>query len=221
MDRRLIKKEAWDLTKEKFLDLWKVLIINMAISCAYMVLFNYGLKGVNENLTSALAMVYNLITIPFSFGLNKYFLACARREKASIKDLLYYYRHNIIETIVLSMILSLGYNIGLILYIFPAVLMYLFVSMSENCLIDGTSNPIDALSQSCKLMKGYKWDYLNFLISYLLWFFLGIVTMGLAFIWVLPYFTMSQKIYYLKLKEIKSPKKEKKKSKAKFKKTEK
>ncbi len=217
MDRNLIKKEAWNLTKEKFLDIWKALIINFVISLAYVVVFNYILKGLNQNVVSIIAMLYNLITIPFSFGLNKYLLAIIRKQEHSIKDLFYYYKHNIIETIVLSMILSLCYSIGLVLYLIPAIIMYLFLSFSENCLVDGTINPIDALAKSCNLMKGYKWDYFNFLISYLLWFFVGICTMGLAFIWVLPYFTISQKIYYLKLLELKEPKKQKTKAKAKTK----
>ena len=65
MDRNLIKKEAWNLTKEKFLDIWKALIINFVISLAYVVVFNYILKGFNQNVVSIVAMLYNLITIPF------------------------------------------------------------------------------------------------------------------------------------------------------------
>ena len=130
MDRNLIKKEAWNLTKEKFLDIWKALIINFVISLAYVIVFNYILKGLNQNVVSIIAMLYNLITIPFSFGLNKYLLAIVRKQEHNIKDLFYYYKHNIVETIVLSMILSLCYSIGLMLYLIPAIIMYLFLSFS-------------------------------------------------------------------------------------------
>ena len=103
------------------------------------------------------------------------------------------------------------YSLGLSLFIFPLVILFLMFGMSENILIDGTYNLIDALSSSYKLMNGYKWDYFNFLISFILWFLLGIVTLGIGFIWVLPYFMIAQRKYYVKLVELQEKPKRKKK----------
>ncbi len=203
LDQKLIKNEAKEITKNNFKTIWISLGINFLISLIYLGLFNYFIKDPESNIAMAVSLLYNLITIPFSFGLSKYLLNIIRGEKTSLKDLIYYYHNHLIDTLVLSISLSIMYSLGLNLFILPMIILFLMFGFSENILIDGTYNLIDALTKSYKLMQGYKWDYFNFLISYTLWFLLGIVTMGLAFVWVLPYFMIAQKLYYIKLVEIK------------------
>lgn len=203
MNRTEIKHEAIDLVKNNFKDVWKGLIINFVISLLYSVVVNYFFKDLESPFYIIFSSIFNLVTIPITFGTTKYILSLIRNEKHSIKDIFYFYKHHIIESIILSILLSLCLSVGMILFFVPAIIFALMFSMSENIFVDGTTNAVEALKKSADLMKGYKWDYLNFVISFLGWFILGVITLGLAFIWVIPYFMIAQKIYYEKLNQVK------------------
>ena len=53
---------------------------------------------------------------------------------------------------------------------------------------DPEIKPTDALDRSAHLLDGYKNFMLSLVISFIGWFVLGIVTLGLASLWVRPYF---------------------------------
>ena len=124
MDKSLIKKEAWNLTKEKFGQIWKALIIDLLISSIYVIVFNYLLKENTNGYVQAGAFIYNIVTIPFAYGLSKYLLNVTRNKEALLNDLFYYYKNNILEVVVQSMIMSLLYSIGLAFYLFPAIIIF-------------------------------------------------------------------------------------------------
>ena len=45
-------------------------------------------------------------------------------------------------------------------------------------------------------MEGNRWRYFCLCLSFIGWFFLGAVTCGLAFIFVMPYFYVAQAAFY-------------------------
>ena len=63
---------------------------------------------------------------------------------------------------------------------------------------------MEYLADSKMLMQGYKWDYFCFMLSFFGWILVGILTFGIAIIWVYPYVCVSQVLYYDALKEKKS-----------------
>ena len=113
-------------------------------------------------------------------------------------------KNRLIETLILSIVISLCTTLGMVAFIIPAIVIYMMFAQAENIFIDSNLNSFDSLKQSINLMKGYKWDYFNFLISFLGWVLLGIVTFGLLYIWVYPYLMISQKLYYVELTKIKN-----------------
>ena len=71
--------------------------------------------------------------------------------------------------------------------------------MCEFLIADGKNNYKEVLKTSIDMMNGYKWNYFLFLLSYLPWLLLIIVTLGFAIIWVIPYILLGQIIYYQEL----------------------
>ncbi|RXT58522.1 DUF975 family protein [Lacticaseibacillus chiayiensis] len=59
----------------------------------------------------------------------------------------------------------------------------------------------EAIKRSRELMYGHKWDFFVLLLSFLGWWLLELITMGLASIWVIPYRSMTLANFYLKLTE--------------------
>ena len=73
--------------------------------------------------------------------------------------------------------------------------------MSSLIVIDTDLGPVESIKKSWEMMKGYKWNYFVFILSFLGWILLTPFTLGLLFIWLIPYMTVAEIIYYERLKE--------------------
>ena len=58
----------------------------------------------------------------------------------------------------------------------------------------------NALEISWKMMKGHEWDLLLLTLSFILWYLLSIVTLGIGFLWLMPYYYTSVGHFYMELK---------------------
>ena len=73
-------------------------------------------------------------------------------------------------------------------------LMYFIVA-------DNPTVPADkALEISWKMMKGNEWDLLLLTLSFILWYLLSTITLGIGFLWLMPYYYTSVGHFYLELK---------------------
>ena len=61
---------------------------------------------------------------------------------------------------------------------------------------------VEVLKKSAEMMKGYKWKLFCLHLSFIGWYLLGIVTLGIAFIWVGPYIKTANTIFYENLKTL-------------------
>ena len=70
--------------------------------------------------------------------------------------------------------------------------------------IDETkTDTMEVIKESKRMMDGYKWDYFVFGLSFIGWILLVVITFGIAAIYVMPYMTVAQAMYYDELKAIK------------------
>lgn len=58
---------------------------------------------------------------------------------------------------------------------------------------------IDYITQSRKLMNGHKMDYFILNLSFIGWFILAVITFGIGFIWLIPYYRMTMANFYRNL----------------------
>ena len=58
----------------------------------------------------------------------------------------------------------------------------------------------EVLKESSRLMKGYKWQLIRLYFSYIGWFLLGMVTFGIAIIYISPYITGAVARFYTELR---------------------
>ena len=52
-------------------------------------------------------------------------------------------------------------------------------------------------------MNGYKMDYFMLVLSFFGWLLLGIFTLGILYIWLVPYMNVTFILYYEELKKVK------------------
>lgn len=200
MNRLEIKLKAKEILKEKFKDFWKgygiVLAISLAVSLILELLLNDGI------IKDALNLVCSFFLSTLTVGFYSFILKMIRNEKYS-KDDIFKYVGNVFPIISISLLISIFTFLWSILFIIPGIIAALSYSMAYYIYAENQDKmPMDYINESKQMMKGYKMDLFIFILSFIGWMLLSVVTFGIALIYVIPYVSISEAIYYDELKKI-------------------
>lgn len=192
-----IKEEAKKLTSKHILKFWKSSLLIFASSIALAIILGIISGGV-------LAFITELLALPLYIGFISYILSLTREEEVSLTDIFQNYKK--IGLIVVTLIISYVFIIfGYILLIIPGIMIAFSLVMVGYLLADSKETSIsearNIIRESIEMMNGYKLDYFIFELSFIGWYFLGAITFGIAYIYVIPYFTFANTLYYQRLKE--------------------
>lgn len=192
-----IKEEAKKLTSKHILKFWKSSLLVFASSIALAIILGIISGGV-------LAFITELLALPLYIGFISYILGLTRKEEVSLTDIFQDYKK--IGLIVVTLIISYVFIIfGYILLIIPGIMIAFSLVMVGYLLADSKETSISEakkiIRESIEMMNGYKLDYFIFELSFIGWYFLGAITFGIAYIYVIPYFTFANTLYYQRLKE--------------------
>jgi len=167
---------------------------------------------------------------PLSIGYILYFLSLVKKEKVEAglmfrpfdfygKALLAYLLKtfillfslipSVIVVLILYIIVPKESNIFVVLgfgwLILIAIPIYvsLRLSMFFYILIENPQIPVDyAISISWKMMQEHVGKFFLLNLSFILWFFLALLSFGIGFLWFYPYYRTSVAHFYLELKNI-------------------
>lgn len=203
MDRKKIKEEAKNKIKNNLWNIWKpylvISIITSIITFIFVYFFNIEVNSLESNIVDA---VVSLISLPLTIGYLNGLLNFIRGKEIKIKDI--FGKMNIvIPILIVNIIVSIAVIFGTALFIIPGIIVSLMFAMTSYLLADGESNIKEILKKSVNMIKGYKGDFLLFGLSFFGWILLGIITFGIAFIYVIPYMNVSMALYYEELNKIK------------------
>lgn len=192
-----IKEEAKKLTSKHILKFWKSSLLVFASSITLAIILGIISGGV-------LAFITELLALPLYIGFISYILGLTREEEVSLTDIFQDYKK--IGLIVVTLIISYVFIIfGYILLIIPGIMIAFSLVMVGYLLADSKETSIseakNIIRESREMMNGYKLDYFVFELSFIGWHFLGAITFGIAYIYVIPYFTFANTLYYQRLKE--------------------
>lgn len=85
-----------------------------------------------------------------------------------------------------------------------AFMIYLSISFSQVYFIlnDKPEEKIsDILNESFDMMEGYRLEYFVLVVSFLGWLILGLFTLGILYLWLIPYMFVTFELFYEKVKE--------------------
>lgn len=104
---------------------------------------------------------------------------------------------------VLGMFLMMLYvMLWSILLIVPGFIMGLAYSMTPYILKDCPElSAHQAIKLSRKMMKGHKWEYFWLQLSFIGWIILGFLTLGIGYLWLMPYMLTTNAAFYQKIKK--------------------
>lgn len=200
MNRAEIKEKARKMIKGRLWEVWKPMLIVMVIgSLIGAVTAGIDPKGTNTAL-SAVTIVLEFLLYPLSVGLYAYFLNFIRGKKLDVNKIWDYYK-NTWPIILVCFFLMLFVGLWTLLFVIPGIIAALSYSMVMYLMADGDIDSTNTLKRSKEMMDGYKWDYFVFGLSFILWILLVMITFGIAIIYVAPYMSIANALYYEELKK--------------------
>lgn len=151
--------------------------------------------AVIQGVCGALSDYYNYIGVaaslliagPFAAGLAFLSLNVIREQPIKV-EMLFEGFERFLKTFLLGLINGVLILLWSLLLIVPGIVKSLSYGMSYYILLDnGELSANDARKRSMALMQGNKWRLFCLELSFIGWYLLGILTLGILFLWVAPY----------------------------------
>ena len=155
-----------------------------------------------ENAEIIESIVELILSGLFTFGYLSFFLKISRNEDVEINEL--WSKTSMFMTFIAAAILiSLFTTLWTLLLIIPGIIAAYSYQMTLYILLDNPNmNVMDAIKESKRMMKGHKMDYFILQLSFIGWIILGIFTLGILYLWLVPYMNVTMCNFYNNLKEL-------------------
>ena len=136
----------------------------------------------------------------FALGLANFDLAIARKKDANVQMVFSGFERFGRATGLFLLMMFLVF-LWTLLLIIPGIIAAISYAMAFYIMSDNPNVGLwEALDKSKKMMKGYKWKYFCLCLRFLGWILLGILTLGIGLLWVIPYMAVSCANFYNDLK---------------------
>lgn len=151
---------------------------------------------------SEYSLLATLITLPLSYGILVLFLDFARGDKIENSKLFDGYKYGF-QRIFTTGLLQLIYTVlWYLLLIIPGIIKSYSYSMTYYILKDNPELKNNAaIEKSMQMMDGHKMDLFLLHLSFIGWAILCLLTMGIGFIFLIPYIYTAQAHFYEDLKK--------------------
>jgi uncharacterized membrane protein len=164
-----------------------------AISACVLFFLASGLLGAVPKAGWILSLV---ISGPLTFGYYRFFIMLTRNENPRTATLFEGFNHflSCFSAYLLSMIFIILWTLLLIIPGIMAALSYsmTFFILSDEPTLDGAA----AIRKSKEMMYGHRYRLFCLGCRFIGWFILGILSIGIGFLWIGPYITASFTHFY-------------------------
>lgn len=161
----------------------------------------FGTIFIGGIIISAASVAAIIIAGPIAAGLALIELSVLRGEKVEFGDMFKGF-NNFGTNCAAGVLVGIYTFLWALLFYIPGIVKAYSYSMTFYILADHPEmKPNDAIKASQMMMKGRKWDLFVLDLSFFWWILLGIVTCGLAFIYVDPYMELSRAAFYESIKD--------------------
>jgi len=173
---------------------WGVAIVTFLI---YTLLTSTsGSLRASDSFLTISATITLIIGGPLALGAAIFSLSLARGKEARLEQI--FLGFNNFSTAFITYLLILVYVLlWTLLLIIPGIIAALGYSMTFYILVDDPLiKPQDALRKSKSMMNGYKEKLFYLCLRFFLLSFLCILTLGIGFLWLIPYFHVTMAKFY-------------------------
>ncbi|WP_445505908.1 DUF975 family protein [Niallia sp. 03190] len=148
---------------------------------------------------SIASTVISIILIPLGIAYTWFYLRIVREDFAQIADVFIVYKDvkTSLKLIWASIVQGIFLFLWFLLFIIPGIIKSFAYSQTFFLLKDHPEYTVtQAITESRKRMKGYKWKYFLLNLSFIGWAILCLITIGIGFLWLAPYISASLAAFY-------------------------
>ena len=188
--------ELMKMARESLKDKWGIAIATFLIYALII-----GIVQGSAETYPFINLILLLISGPLSLGITKFTINISRNQEARIEQLFEGFSNFGTSTgaYLLTVLFTLLWTLLLII---PGIIAALSYSMTFYIIADDDSiGAMDAIDKSKKMMYGHKWKYFRLLLRIFGLSLLCILTLGIGFLWLLPYAQVSTAKFYEDIKE--------------------
>lgn len=176
-----------------------VLVANILIDSdvMYKVSEKFGLIGLSISCSLISLFLGGVISV----GICKFLLDMTTKREEPRFETLFSQFNIYLKTLGLNILITLSVCIGTILFIVPGIIVGLMFSQSYYILSEDPSKSItQCIKESVDMMNGHKWDLFYLELTFIGWWLLTAITVGIAGLWVAPYVKVTETNFYLSIK---------------------
>lgn len=141
-----------------------------------------------------------LIAPAFGLGLSRMWLDISDDHTPSVTDAFRGF-HDYLNAVLVNALFFLFTLLWSLLFLVPGIIKALSWSMAMYVLADNKGkSPMECLRESEKMTRGHKGKLFVFFLSWVGWFLLGVLTLGIGLIWIIPYLNTCLANIYKSLK---------------------
>lgn len=143
--------------------------------------------------------IVSLALIPLTIATSWFFLDLVRRNRTGINEAFSVYSNARLsgKLIITSILQGLFIFLWSLLLLIPGIIKSLAYSQTYFIMRDNPQlSALEAITESRKRMKGYKWKYFLMNLSFLGWGILSVITLGIGFLWLVPYVGTTTAAFY-------------------------
>lgn len=145
------------------------------------------------------SLAISIVTGVLTAGYMMYILKFVRTGKFDTDDIIKTIKAKWVDLLIAIVLSVIIIGVCSMLLVIPGIIAALGLTMVIFLVIDKDVKGQDSLKASWELMKGHKWEYFVFQLSFIGWYLLIPFTLCLILIWLVPYVTVAQTIYYDRL----------------------
>jgi len=157
-------------------------------------LYNPVLSGISN-------IAVFIVSGPFALGFVIMYMNRLREKEVLVKNIFEGFK-SFSKSFLLALLQIIFVFLWCLLLIVPGIIKSISYSMAFYIMNDNPDiKPIEAINKSKAMMKGYKGKYFLLSLSFIGWYLLGILTLGIGYIWLTPYVGLSTANFYENLKQ--------------------
>jgi uncharacterized membrane protein len=162
----------------------------------------YLLLALGMNALPKLGFIVSLIISgPLCLGMVIFWLRFSRNQKPEL-ELIFSGFKNFGTSFIAYILMVVFILLWALLLIIPGIIAALSYSLTFYIIADDKSiSASDAIKKSKKMMYGFKWKLFCLYCRFIGWALLCILTLGIGFLWLVPYMSVSSVKFYEDVKK--------------------
>ncbi|WP_371261515.1 DUF975 family protein [Bacillus sp. MUM 116] len=187
-----------------------VFLLNLLLPTVIEMIMSGGpAEWINQENTPAganiVSTIISIALIPFTIGVYWFYLAIVRGNNPEISYAFSIYKNGktSFKMIGVSILQGIFVFLWSLLLLIPGIIKSIAYSQTYFLLRDHPEySVLEAITESRRRMNGYKWKYFLLGLSFIGWGILCLFTLGIGFLWLVPYVSTALAAFYNEIIDI-------------------